>query len=207
VILQVNPNRMELLKLRKRLVIARRGHKLLQDKLEEMMRRFLVLLKDIDSAKDDFQKRNNTMLGNLFYSRISASKSDFDESLSQIKPKIVIGVSTKRIMNINIPTFAIKEFDIDKGYDFLKTSAQLDVALSEAKDYVSSLLRLAELLKALDVLASEIERTRRRVNALEYMLIPAIEDTTRYITQKLNEFERGNLVRLMRVKEIVRSHY
>jgi V/A-type H+-transporting ATPase subunit D len=82
----------------------------------------------------------------------------------------------------------------------------LDVALSEAKDYVSSLLRLAELLKALDVLASEIERTRRRVNALEYMLIPAIEDTTRYITQKLNEFERGNLVRLMRVKEIVRSH-
>lgn len=205
-ILQVNPNRMELLKLRKRLVIARRGHKLLQDKLEEMMRRFLVLLKDIDSAKDDFQKRNNTMLGNLFYSRISASKSDFDESLSQIKPKIVIGVSTKRIMNINIPTFAIKEFDIDKGYDFLKTSAQLDVALSEAKDYVSSLLRLAELLKALDVLASEIERTRRRVNALEYMLIPAIEDTTRYITQKLNEFERGNLVRLMRVKEIVRSH-
>ena len=205
-ILQVNPNRMELLKLRKRLVIARRGHKLLQDKLEEMMRRFLVLLKDIDSAKDDFQKRNNTMLGNLFYCRISASKSDFDESLSQIKPKIVIGVSTKRIMNINIPTFAIKEFDIDKGYDFLKTSAQLDVALSEAKDYVSSLLRLAELLKALDVLASEIERTRRRVNALEYMLIPAIEDTTRYITQKLNEFERGNLVRLMRVKEIVRSH-
>ena len=98
-ILQVNPNRMELLKLRKRLVIARRGHKLLQDKLEEMMRRFLVLLKDIDSAKDDFQKRNNTMLGNLFYSRISASRSDFDESLYQIKPKIVIGVSTKRIID------------------------------------------------------------------------------------------------------------
>ncbi len=197
---------MELLKLRKRLVLAQRGHKLLQDKLEEMMRRFLVLLKNIDSAKDDFQNKNKIMLDDLLYCRITSSKRDFDQTLSRINSRIIMGVSTQRILNVKIPGFDIKELQIEKHYDFFKASAQLDVALANAKDYIKSLLRLAQLLKTLDILAAEIERTRRRVNALEYMLIPAIQDTARYITQKLNELERGNLVRLMRVKEIVRSH-
>lgn len=205
-ILQVNPNRMELLRLRKRLVLAQRGHKLLQDKLEEMMRRFLVLLKDLDSAKEDFQNKNKSMIDDLLYWRITSSKKDFDQTLSGINSRITIGVSTQRILNVKIPSFDIKELEIEKNYDFFKTSAQLDLALANAKDYIKSLLKLAQLLKTLDILAAEIERTRRRVNALEYMLIPAIQDTARYITQKLNELERGNLVRLMRVKEIVRSH-
>lgn len=109
-------------------------------------------------------------------------------------------------MNVRVPVFEIKELKIDKHYDFFTTSAQLDLAVAGAQNYIRSLLMLAQLLKTLDILSSEIERTRRRVNALEYMLIPSIQDTIRYITQKLNEFERGNLVRLMRVKEIVRSH-
>lgn len=204
--LRVNPNRMELLRLRRRLALARRGHKLLQDKLEEMMRRFLLLLKDIDEAKDDFQGRNKKILENLLYCRITAPKVDFEESLSKINSKSAIIVSTARIMNVRVPVFKVEDLRIDKGYDFFKTSAQLDLVVRDAKDYILSLLELAQLLKTLDVLSYEIERTRRRVNALEYMLIPSIEDTIRYITQKLNELERGNLVRLMRVKEIVRSH-
>ncbi len=205
-ILQVNPNRMELLRLRKRLVLAQRGHKLLEDKLEEMMRRLMLLLKNIDGAKEDFQKRNRLMLDNLLYCRITSSKNDFLESLSKIEAKTKINISTTRIMNVKVPVFNIEELKIDKHYDFFKTSAQLDLAVAGARDYFESLLKLAQLLKVLDILSYEIERTRRRVNALEYMLIPSIQDTIRYITQKLNEFERGNLVRLMRIKEIVRAH-
>lgn len=205
-ILRINPNRMELLRLRKRLLLAQRGHKLLQDKLEQMMRRFSALLKDIDQAKEDFQKRTQILIGNLLYCRITSSKEDFQDSLSKVDSKISVAISIIRIMNVKVPVFDLQDIAIDRHYDFFRTSGQLDVAVAQTKDYIQSLLRVAQLLKTLDILAFEIERTRRRVNALEYILIPSIHDTIRFITQKLNEFERGNLVRLMRVKEIVRSH-
>jgi V/A-type H+-transporting ATPase subunit D len=205
-ILRVNPNRMELLKLRKRLVLAQRGHKLLQDKLEEMMHRFLVLLKDVDNTQEEFQNRTKILLQNLLYCRITSSKKDFDESLSKINSEVKINIAITKILNVKVPVFNIEELRIDKRYDFFKTSAQLDLAVADTQDYIRSLLKLAQLLKTLDILSYEIERTRRRVNALEYMLIPSIQNTIRFITQKLNELERGNLVRLMRVKEIVRAH-
>jgi V/A-type H+-transporting ATPase subunit D len=205
-ILRVNPNRMELIRLRRRLGLAQRGHKLLQDKLEEMMRRFLGLLKDIDAAKVDFQGRTQKMMQDLLYCRITVSEDEFRRSLAGIGVQLAFDVSAVRVMNVRVPVFDIKETRIDKTYDFFKTSGQLDVVVAGAGDYLTSLLKLAQLLKSLDILSYEIERTRRRVNALEYMLIPSIQETIRFITQKLNEFERGNLVRLMRVKEIVRSH-
>jgi len=204
-ILRVNPNRMELLKLRKRLALARRGHKLLQDKLEEMMRRFLALLKDMDRAKKSLETHNRSVLGNLLYCRITGSKEDFEESLSRVSSQVKIAVSTNRIMNVKVPVFAIEEVKIERHYSLFKTSAQMDLVIHRAKDYIQSLLKLAQLVKTLDILSYEIERTRRRVNALEYKLIPSIEDTIRYITQKLNEFERSNLVRLMRVKELIEA--
>jgi len=205
-ILRINPNRMELLRLRKRLLLAQRGHKLLQDKLEEMMRRFSALLKDIDQAKEDFQKRTQILIRNLLYCRITSSKEDFQDSLSKVDSKISVAISIIRIMNVKVPVFDLQDIAIDRHYDFFRTSGQLDVVVAQTKDYIQSLLKAAQLLKTLDILAFEIERTRRRVNALEYILIPSIQDTIRFITQKLNEFERGNLVRLMRVKEIVRGH-
>jgi V/A-type H+-transporting ATPase subunit D len=205
-ILNVNPNRMELLRLRRRLVLAARGHKLLQDKLEEMMRRFMVLLKDIDTAKEDLQQKTQNIVQNLLYCRITSSEDDFQEALSKIKSRLRITFASQRILNVKVPVFEIEELAIAKEYDFFKTSAQLDFVVASSGDYIRSLLKLARLLKTLDILSYEIERTRRRVNALEYLLIPSIEDTIRHITQKLNEFDRGNLVRLMRVKEIVRSH-
>lgn len=205
-ILRVNPNRMELLRLRRRLILALRGHKLLQDKLEEMMRRFLLVLKDIDRAKEDFKARTQNNLRDLFYCRLISSEEDFKQSLAKIARDIEIGVSTARIMNVKVPVFTIEKLEITRHYDLFKTSAQMDLVVFRAKEYLESLLKLAQLLKTAQILSDEIERTRRRVNALEYLLIPSIQDTARYITQKLNEFERGSLVRLMRVKEIVRSH-
>ncbi|HOX54087.1 MAG: V-type ATP synthase subunit D [Candidatus Omnitrophica bacterium] len=205
-ILRVNPNRMELLKLRKRLLLAQRGHKLLQDKLEEMMRRFMLILKDIDQANDDFKSRTASLVKDLLYCRITSSKDDFKEAISKIKTEIKLDIASTRIMNVKVPTFTLEAVSFDKNYDFYRTSGQMDFVVAESADYIKSLLRLAQLLKTLDILSYEIERTRRRVNALEYILIPAITDTIRYITQKLNELERGNLVRLMRVSDIVRSH-
>jgi V/A-type H+-transporting ATPase subunit D len=197
---------MELIRLRKRLALAYRGHKLLEDKLEEMMRRFLGLIKDIMKSREDFEGRTELLVRHLLYCRITGSREDFQDSLSNIKSKIAVAVSSIRIMNVRVPVFDIQELKINKQYDFFKTSAQLDLVVAGAKDYIYSLLKLAQLIKTLDILSYEIERTRRRVNALEYILIPSIQDTVRYITQKLNEFERGSLVRLMRVKEIVKSH-
>jgi len=205
-ILRVNPNRMELLRLRKRLLLARRGHKLLQDKLEEMMRRFLLLLKEIDQAKEDFQRRSAAMVQDLVYCRITSSAADFASALEGITPRVAVDMSASRIMNVKVPLLRIEKIDIERHYEFFRTSAQLDLVVAGARAFVEAVLRLAQLLKALEILAAEIERTRRRVNALQYMLIPQIEGSIRGITQKLNEFERGNLVRLMRVKEIVRSH-
>ena len=202
-LLRVNPNRMELLRLRRRLLLAQRGHKLLQDKLEEMMRRLMFLIKDIDRAKEDFQQRTKGIMQDLLYCRVTSAQADFREALSKIDSQVTVSISTVRIMNVKVPVLNIEKLKIEKGYDFVKTSAQLDLAVVAAGGYIQSILKLAQLLKTLSILSYEIERTRRRVNALEYMLIPSIEDTIRYITQKLNELERGNLVRLMRVKEIV----
>jgi len=197
---------MELLRLRRRLILAQRGHKLLQDKLEEMMRRLMGLIKDIDRAKEDFQKRTQEIMRRLLYCRISSSQKDFQESLAKMDFKAELKVATDRIMNVRVPLFSIEQLKLNKGYNFLTTSAQLDLVAASSGDYMQSLLKLAQLLKTLEILSYEIERTRRRVNALEYMLIPSIQDTIRYITQKINEFERGNLIRLMRVKEIVSAH-
>jgi len=204
-ILRVNPNRMELIRLRRRLALAKRGHKLLQDKLEEMMRRFLLLLKDIGRAKDDLAARTVRMIGDLLYVRITASKENFEEAVNKVDSKISLGVSTVRIMNVKVPVFDIKDMRVEKRYDLFKTSGQLDVAINNLKIYIRSLLTLAQSLKTADILSYEIERTRRRVNALEYILIPSIYETIKYIEQKLNELERSNLTRLMRVKRLIEA--
>ena len=204
-ILRVNPNRMELIRLRRRLALAKRGHKLLQDKLEEMMRRFLLLLKDIGRAKDDLAARTVSMIDDLLYVRITASKENFEEAVNKVDSKISLGVSTVRIMNVKVPVLGIKDMRVEKHYDLFKTSGQLDVAINNFKIYIRSLLTLAQSLKTADILSYEIERTRRRVNALEYILIPSIHETIKYIEQKLNELERSNLTRLMRVKRLIEA--
>jgi V/A-type H+-transporting ATPase subunit D len=204
-ILRINPNRMELIRLKKRLALARRGHKLLQDKLEEMMRRLLALIKDINKAKQDFQERTGRIIEDLLYCRITSPKEEFEKSIAEVKPDVKIALSMAAIMNVKVPSFKIESIKIEKNYDFFKTSAQLDFVINSSHDYIKSLLDLAGLLKGLEILSFEIERTRRRVNALEYILIPSIEETIKYITQKLNELERGNFVRLMRVKELIEA--
>lgn len=206
--LNVNPNRMELSKLKKRLVTAKRGHKLLKDKQDEMMRRFI-----------DLVKRNNELRKSVEAELIEAYKDfvlvgavispDFlEEALMFPKEEITMELSTRNIMSVNVPVMKFRRRleDEDGGifpYGFYNTSDELDRALVKLFHLLPKLLELGEVEKTCNLLTDEIEKTRRRVNALEYMTIPQLEETIKYIKMKLDENERGNLTRLMKVKSMV----
>lgn len=201
--LAVNPTRMELLRLKKRLVIARRGHKLLKDKQEELMNRILALIYKIRDLRLEVEKELAQVMKKFQFARALTFPKDL--SLALMLPGIELSLESepKRVMNIRIPHFIQKIEGTSRCYGFLSTSGELDLALKALQDLLSKLLELAEKEKALELLADEIEKTRRRVNALEFVLIPNIEETVKFITLKLSENERADLTRLMRVKELV----
>lgn len=202
--LNVSPNRMELLRLRRRLALARRGHRLLQDKLEQTMYQFLSLIKETRKLNEEVNKKIKQVFLHLVVSRGLIREVDFHQAIKTARMEMDFQSVTVKIMNVPVPQFNFKEPTLKLDYDFFRISPQLDVALNELKELLPSLIRLGSLFKSCQLLSFDIERTRRRVNALEYRLIPSISETIRAITDKLNEFERGNLLRLMRVKEVVR---
>lgn len=201
--LAVNPNRMELLRLRRRLVLAERGHKLLKEKLEEIMRRFLEIMRQLY----DLQEKTQAKLEKTFLSFALVRARTPKKELVDLIPEgeLILETEKERVFNLTIPRFTIKELKVSE-YDFLNTESELDIGLKKAQELLPDLLELARLWKAVEFLSHEIETTRRRVNALEHILIPSIKETIRYISSRLEEMERSYQVQLMRVKEIVRSH-
>jgi V/A-type H+-transporting ATPase subunit D len=201
--LSVNPNRMELLRLRKRLVLAERGHKLLKDKLEEIMRRFLDIMKRLH----DLQEGVGRKLDKVFLSFALVRCRNSMEELEELLPdgKLILDPTEEKVFNLSIPKFAVKEWTIP-DYDLLNTEGDLDIGVKKMKELFDDLMEMARLWKAVELLSSEIEVTRRRVNALEHNLIPNIKETIGYISGRLEEMERSYQVQLMRVKEIVRGH-
>lgn len=201
--LAVNPNRMELMRLRRRLILAERGHKLLKDKLEEIMRRFLEIMRSLY----DLQERVSSKLNKVLLSfALVRSRNSFKE-LEDLIPEgeLLLEVKKQKVFNLNIPCFDIKELKVS-DYDLLNTESELDIGLKKMKDLLEDLMEMSRLWKAVELLSHEIEVTRRRVNALEHILIPSIRETICYISNRLDEMERSYQVQLMRVKEIVRSH-
>ena len=201
--LAVNPNRMELMRLRLRLVLAERGHKLLKDKLEEIMRRFLEIMKHLY----DLQEKVSTKLEKIFLSFAFVRTQKTKKELENLIPegKLILETKEERIFNLTIPRFEVKELKIS-DYDFLNTESELDIGMKKLQELLGDLMEMARLWKAVELLSHEIETTRRRVNALEHILIPNIKETINYISGRLEEMERSYQVQLMRVKEIVRSH-
>ena len=204
--LRVNPNRMELIRLRRRLILAQRGHKLLQDKLEQMMPKFLVLIKETKELNAKIKKRLSQIIPLFIICQGKLSKEIFIKALDLVKSELDLEFTESKMMNIRTPEVKINRILVSLKYNFQQTSAELDEAVFGLEDLAADLIRFSQLFRICTVLSYEIERTRRRVNALEYILIPSIIETINFIDDKLSEFERGNLVRLMRVKEIVRSH-
>ncbi|MGB3340163.1 MAG: V-type ATP synthase subunit D [bacterium] len=203
--LDIPPTRMQLLRLKKRIIIARRGHKLLKDKQDELMRRILELVSKIRDARIRIEQELRSAFGYFYFASSKQSIKATDEALLATTKNIVIDYTTERVLNLKIPKFKQTISGGLIGYGFMTTSGDLDLALLKIDQLISKLLELAELEKALELLATEIEKTRRRVNALEYVIIPSIDETIKFIKLKLSEMERGDLTRLMRVKEIVRG--
>ena len=195
---------MELLRLRRRLALAQRGYKLLQDKLDVMMRRFLKLIKETYIVNEQVKKSIKQIFLRLVVSRCLTRGEDFTQAIKNTRPNLDFESSLVRIVGVSIPKFRLRKLKMELDYNFSRMSPELDLALNELKDCAPSLLRLAGLLKNCQLLAFEIEATRRRVNALEYLLIPSISQTIRLISDRLNELERESLLRLMRIKDILR---
>ncbi len=204
--LDVHPTRMELLRLRRRLAVARRGHKLLKDKQDELMRQFMDLIKDVREIRTAVEKALEQAFQQFLFVSSSMSRAYFEEAVGFPSKTIALKVSRRTVMNIALPEIEPTVEGEIRCYGFATTSPELDVSLHALDRVVEEMIVLAQKEKWIQLLAEEIVRTRRRVNALEYILIPNLEETIKYITMKLSELERSNLSRLMRVKEIVRAH-
>ena len=206
--LNVNPTRMELSKLKKRLATATRGHKLLKDKQDELMRQFINLIKYNNQLRDEVEKELGSSLKDFVMARAVMSSEFLEESIAYPKEEIEVEVGNKNIMSVNVPIMNFKrKLEGDEGsiypYGFMNSSAVLDDAISKLYGILPKLLELAEVEKSGQLMADEIEKTRRRVNALEYMTIPQLKETIRYIRMKLDENERSALTRLMKVKSMI----
>lgn len=206
-LLRVNPTRMELTRLKKRLRVARRGHKLLKDKRDELMKKFLELVRKNKELREKVEKMMMDVHANFLIARAVMSSEALEEALMFPKQRVSIKATTKNIMSVDVPVLDFKTENDDESniypYGFATTSGELDGAISALSGVLPYMLELAETEKSAQLLADEIERTRRRVNALEYVLIPQLDATIKYITMKLDENERGNLTRLMKVKDMM----
>lgn len=205
--LNVNPTRMELNTLKKRLVTARRGHKLLKDKRDELVKQFINIVKENKRLRQICERMLGEAQNDFMLSRASISDEIIEESLMYPKNKIRLDVQTRNIMGVKVPIITnIDDTERDSNiypYGILSTAAELDSALYNITEVLPYLISLAEKEKTVQLMASEIEKTRRRVNALEYIMIPQFQETIKYITMKLEENERGNTSRLMKVKDMM----
>ncbi len=206
--LNVNPTRMELTRLKKRLATATRGHKLLKDKQDELMRQFINMVKHNNKLRKSVEEELQDSLKDFVMARAVMSSEFLEEAIAMPKEHIDVEVSKKNIMSVNVPVMNFKrKLEGDEGsiypYGFANTSSDLDDAIRKLYEILPRLLELAEVEKACQLMADEIEKTRRRVNALEYMTIPQLQETIKYIRMKLDENERGALTRLMKVKSMI----
>ena len=206
-VMNVNPTRMELTNLKRKLVTARRGHKLLKDKRDELMRRFLELVRENKALRLKVEAGIKQANSHMALARSVMSDEALSVALMMPAQKMELDVEEKNIMSVIVPQFhasvkAAKDGEI-YSYGYAFTSCDLDDAVLALSEIMPDLLKLAEIEKTCQLLASEIEKTRRRVNALEHVMIPQYEDTIKYITMKLDEAERSSTTRLMKVKDMM----
>ena len=205
--LAVNPTRMEMSRLKKRLKTASRGHKLLKDKRDELMKHFLEAVRFNKVLRADIEKSLMEIYGGFSAASALMPSNMLLQTFMYPKQSISIDIAYKNIMSVEVPDYSVKFDRSAKGdifpYGFASTPAEIDDSVRKLEKLSESLFRLARAEKTVMLLAEEIERTRRRVNALEYVMIPQLEETIKYIAMKLDENERGNNTRLMKVKDLM----
>lgn len=205
--LNVNPTRMELRRLKTRLKTATRGHKLLKDKSDEMIRQFMIYIRENKRLREEVEGELSQALKEFMLARAVSSDSVIEEAIAMPGVKVELATSEKNVMSVGVPEFNIvqKESGDLYPYSFAAVTAELDNSIATLSTLLPKLLRLAEVEKTCNMLADEIEKNRRRVNALEYVMIPQLEETIKYITMKLDENERSSTIRLMKVKSMIET--
>ena len=204
---QVNPTRMELTRQKKKLATATRGHKLLKDKRDELMRQFLELVRENKALREKVEEGLEAVNKNFVLARASSSDQVLNTALLAPKQEVYLNADTRNVMSVEIPVFTTSTRSADEGdiysYGFAFTSGDLDDAVKSLQELLPDMLRLAEVEKSCQLMAAEIEKTRRRVNALEHVIIPETQENIKYITMKLDENERSTQIRLMKVKDMM----
>lgn len=204
--LNVNPTRMELTILKQRLSTATRGHKLLKDKQDELMRQFITLIRKNNELRSVVEEKLTSAMQSFVMAKALLNEN-FIEELVAIPPRSVqLEMYQKNIMSVSVP---VMNFGYDESqdtnelrYGYLNSNSELDTSIEKMSAVMAELLELSEIEKTCQLMADEIEKTRRRVNALEYMTIPQLEETIYFIQMKLDENERANITRLMKVKDM-----
>ncbi|MFP4686674.1 MAG: V-type ATP synthase subunit D [bacterium] len=206
--LNVNPTRMELLALKDQIETARRGHKLLKDKRDELMRVFLNLVDKTRELREKVEKNLSEAFASFLMGKAVMSEDTLESAIMFSDTELEVAFDKTTIMGVPVAEFTADAEQMEGEmypYGFTETSGDLDNFMRIMTETLPDLVKLAEVEKSLLLLAEEIEKTRRRVNALEYVLIPRQQETIRYITMKLDERERSNLTRLMKIKDMIRS--
>ncbi len=204
---QVNPTRMELTRLKKKLATAVKGHKLLKDKRDELMRQFLDLVRENKALREKVERGIENANKNFVLAGAVMQDEILNAALLAPKQSVLVDADTRNVMSVDIPVFnyqtrTASENDI-YSYGFAFTSSDLDDAVLSLSDIFPDMLKLAECEKSCQLMAAEIEKTRRRVNALEHVMIPQTRESIKYITMKLDENERSTQIRLMKVKDMM----
>ncbi len=202
--LNVKPTRMELSNLKKKRKVAVRGHKLMKDKRDEMVRRFIIFVRRNRELREQVEQKLAGAMQAFVLARATMSSEAIEEALCYPARPATISVDTRQVLSISVPKLSLNTTEgFDYPYGFMTTSSELDGAVQAFAQVLPLLIELAEVEKTCNRLADEIEKTRRRVNALEYVMIPQFDEAIRTITMKLDENERGNLTRLMKTKDMI----
>lgn len=205
--MNVNATRMELTNLKRKLTTARRGHKLLKDKRDELMRQFLDLIYENQRLRSEVERSLADANLNMALARSVMPNEVLDTALLLPKQGIQLNITEKNVMSVNIPEYSV-EYRTNNpadiySYGYADTSADMDGAIRSLSELLPKMIRLAQVEKSCQLMSSEIEKTRRRVNALEHVMIPRYEETIKYISMKLDENERSTTTRLMKVKDMM----
>lgn len=203
----INPTRMELTRLKGRLRTAQRGHKLLKDKRDELMKQFMEVVRENRALRRRVEEQLMRAQSSFTVAAAVMSPEMLEQSLLYPKQSVELDMSFQNIMSVDVPHYHFKTKSQDPGevypYGFAQTSGELDDAVDAMSQVFADMLKLAEVEKTSQLLAQEIEKTRRRVNALEYVMIPNTQEAIRYITMKLDENDRATTTRLMKVKDML----
>lgn len=202
-LLNVNPTRMELLRLRERLQLAKRGHKLLKDKLEGLMKNFFDIANQFIKRRSDLDREFSYLVKRFYIFTSAYSQKNLESLFCGSSFELDLSIKEASIMNVRYPIFSLKTKGQAFSYSFLFTENSLDQVFLDFKKLLNEIVELSSIQQELFLISLEISKVRRRVNALEYIMIPNLEETVKYITDKLEELDRENIVRLLKIKDII----